>query len=115
MTVTTSGMKTRFGMMVALAMTAGLAACADDKMMAAAPVAAPAPIAAPAPAPMKAMSKMEQTKALQTALNSNGAKLKADGVAGKKTTAAVAAFQKAKGMKATGKVDDKTAAALGVM
>ena len=114
MTVTTSGMKTRFGMIVALAMTAGLAACADDNM-AAAPAAAPAPIAAPAPAPMKPMSKMEHTKAVQTALNSNGAKLKVDGVYGKKTAAAVAHFQKAKGMKATGKVDDKTASALGVM
>lgn len=113
MSVTTSGMKTRFGMIVALALTAGLAACADDKM--AAPAAAPAPVAAPAPAPMKAMTAKEKTAAVQTALNANGAKLKVDGVYGKKTAAAVAHFQKSKGMKATGKVDDKTAAALGAM
>lgn len=113
MTTSPSGMKTRLGMIVALAMTAGLAACADDKMMAA-PAAAPAPIAAPAPAPMKAMTPKEKTAALQTALNANGAKLVVDGVAGKKTTAAVAAYQKSKGMKATGKVDPKTAAALGL-
>ncbi len=112
MSVTSSGMKSRLGMFVALAMTAGLAACADDKM-AAAPT--PAPVAAPAPAPAKPMNKMEQTKAVQTALNSNGAKLTVDGIYGKKTAAAVAHFQKAKGMKATGKVDDKTASALGVM
>ena len=55
------------------------------------------------------------TNAFATALNANGAKLKVDGVYGKKTAAAVAHFQKSKGMKATGKVDDKTAAALGAM
>ena len=114
MTTSPSGMKTRLGMIVALAMTAGLAACADHKMMMDAPAAAPAPVAAPAPAPMKAMMPKEKTAALQTALNANGAKLVVDGVAGKKTTAAVAAYQKSKGMKATGKVDPKTAAALGL-
>lgn len=111
MTASPSGMKTRFGMIVALAMTAGLAACADDKM-AAAP--APAPMAAPAPAPMKPMTAKEKTAAVQTALNSNGAKLTVDGIYGKKTAAAVASYQKSKGMKATGRVDAKTAAALGL-
>ncbi len=113
MTASPSGMKTRFGMIVALAMTAGLAACADDKM-AAAPAPAPAPMAAPAPAPMKPMTAKEKTAAVQTALNSNGAKLTVDGIYGKKTAAAVASYQKSKGMKATGRVDAKTAAALGL-
>jgi peptidoglycan hydrolase-like protein with peptidoglycan-binding domain len=82
-------MTTRFGLIVALALTAGLAACADDKM--AAPAAAAAPVAAPAPAAAAPMTAKEKTAAIQTALNKNGAKLKVDGVAGKKTAAAVAA------------------------
>ncbi len=108
MTATPTGMKTRFGLIVGLALTAGLAACADDKM-AAAPAAAPAPVAAPAPAPMTAK---EKTAAIQSALNKNGAKLKVDGVAGKKTAAAIASYQKAHKLKVTGKADDKTSAML---
>ncbi len=113
MTASPSGMKTRFGMIVALAMTAGLAACANDTP-AAAPAPAPAPVAAPAPAPAKPVTAKEKTAALQTALNSNGAKLTVDGVNGKKTAAAVAAYQKSKGLKPTGKADPKTTAALGL-
>ena len=113
MTVTQTGMKTRLGLFVALALTAGLAACADDKMAPATTSAAP-PAAAAAPAPMKAMTPKEKTMALQTALNSNGAKLVVDGVNGRKTSHAVAMYQKAHSMKATGKVDAKTAAALGL-
>jgi|GEM_PF-3575633 len=110
MTATPTGMKTRFGLIVGLALTAGLAACADDKM-AAAPAAAPAAAAAPAPAPAP-MTAKEKTAAIQTALNKNGAKLKVDGIAGKKTAAAIAAYQKAHKLKVTGKADDKTSAML---
>jgi peptidoglycan hydrolase-like protein with peptidoglycan-binding domain len=113
MTTTATGIKTRFGMIVALALTAGLAACASDDKMAAAP--APAPAAAPAPAPAMPMSHADHVKALQTALNNNGAKLVVDGRYGKKTAHAVAAYQKAHGLKATGRDDAKTSAALGVM
>ncbi len=110
MTVTPTGMKTRFGLIVGLALTAGLAACADDKM-AAAPAAAPAPVAAPAPAPAP-MTAKEKTAAIQSALNKNGAKLKVDGVAGKATSKALAVYQKAHKLKVTGKADDKTTAML---
>ncbi len=104
-------LKSRLGLVVALALTAGLAACADDKM---APAAAPAPVAAPAPAPMMPMTPKEKTAALQTALNNNGSKLPVDGVYGKKTASAVAAYQKSKGMKATGRADVATLKALGL-
>jgi peptidoglycan hydrolase-like protein with peptidoglycan-binding domain len=63
---------------------------------------------------MAPMTPKEKTMALQTALNNNGAKLVVDGVYGKKTAAAVAAFQKSKGMKPTGRADAKTLAALGL-
>ncbi len=109
--MTSTVLKSRLGLVVALALTAGLAACADDKM---APASAPAPVAAPAPAPMMPMTPKEKTAALQTALNNNGAKLLVDGVYGKKTASAVAAYQKSKGMKATGRADAKTLAALGL-
>jgi peptidoglycan hydrolase-like protein with peptidoglycan-binding domain len=114
MTTTSTGIKTRLGMLVALALTAGLAACAsDDTTTAAAP--APAPVAAPAPAPAPApMTHADRTKALQTALNNNGAKLVVDGRYGKKTAHAVAAYQKAHGLKPTGRADAKTEAALGL-
>ena len=113
--MTSTVLKSRLGLVVALALTAGLAACADDKM-APAPAPAPAPIAAPAPAPapMMPMTPKEKTAALQTALNNNGAKLPVDGVYGKKTSSAIAAYQKSKGMKATGRADAKTLAALGL-
>lgn len=109
--MTSTVLKSRLGLVVALALTAGLAACADDKM---APAAAPAPVAAPAPAPMMPMTPKEKTAALQTALNNNGSKLPVDGVYGKKTASAVAAYQKSKGMKATGRADVATLKALGL-
>lgn len=109
--MTSTVLKSRLGLVVALALTAGLAACADDKM---APAPAPAPVAAPAPAPMMPMTPKEKTAALQTALNNNGSKLPVDGVYGKKTASAVAAYQKSKGMKATGRADVATLKALGL-
>ena len=109
--MTSTVLKSRLGLIVAVAMTAALGACADTTP---APAPAPAPMAAPAPAPMAPMTPKEKTAALQTALNNNGAKLTVDGVYGKKTSVAIAAFQKSKGMKATGRADAKTAAALGL-
>ena len=109
--MTSTVLKSSLGVFVALAMTAALGACSDS---APAPAPAPAPVAAPAPAPMAPMTPKEKTMALQSALNNNGAKLVVDGVYGKKTAAAVAKFQKAKGMKATGRADAKTLAALGL-
>ena len=111
--MTSTVLKSRLGLIVAVAMTAALGACADTTP-APAPAPAPAPMAAPAPAPMAPMTPKEKTAALQTALNNNGAKLTVDGVYGKKTSVAIAAFQKSKGMKATGRADAKTAAALGL-
>jgi hypothetical protein len=55
-----------------------------------------------------------RTKALQKALNANGADLTGDGEFGPKTQAAVKAFQKAKGLPVTGKGDPATRAALGL-
>jgi peptidoglycan hydrolase-like protein with peptidoglycan-binding domain len=89
-----------------------------------APAAAtPAPAAsAPAAAPMAGMSgmkakpdasaRMDRVKKLQTALNANGATVPVDGKMGPKTHAALMDFQKAKGLKATGRMDKETMAAL---
>ena len=91
--------------------------------------AAPAPSAAPAPAaaapsaaaPMKAahphtgahaMTHSQRVERVQTALNANGAQLAVDGKMGPKTRAALEAFQKAHGLKVTGRVDKETIAAL---
>ena len=56
----------------------------------------------------------EEVKMVQEALNKQGAKLKVDGVAGKQTRAALSKFQKANGLKATGKADAATLAKLGI-
>lgn len=54
------------------------------------------------------------TKAVQTALNKNGASLKVDGKMGKGTRAALKDYQKANGLPQTGRVDDATKTKLGV-
>jgi peptidoglycan hydrolase-like protein with peptidoglycan-binding domain len=95
------------------------AASAPAAAPAAAAPAASAPAAAAPSAAMPAM-KMKPTAAartqrvekLQTALNANGASLPVDGKMGPKTHAALMDFQKAKGLKATGRVDKETMAAL---
>jgi len=51
---------------------------------------------------MKNGSKGENVKALQTILNSFGAKLKADGIFGKKTESALIAYQRKNGLKTDG-------------
>ena len=109
--MTSTVFKSRLGLIVAVALTVGLGACADSQP---APAPAPAPIATPAPMPAMPMSPKEKTMALQTALNNGGAKVTVDGVYGKKTASAVAAYQKSKGMKATGRADAKTMAAMGL-
>ncbi len=52
--------------------------------------------------------------AIQTALNKNGAMLKADGMMGMKTRAALKKFQSKHGLKATGYANKATLKALGV-
>jgi peptidoglycan hydrolase-like protein with peptidoglycan-binding domain len=79
----------------------------------AAPTAAtPAPAANAHPGGMHAMNRTQRIEKLQTALNANGAQLTVDGKMGPKTSAALSAFQQAHGLKATGKVDKATIAAL---
>jgi peptidoglycan hydrolase-like protein with peptidoglycan-binding domain len=56
----------------------------------------------------------ESVKAVQTALNKNGAKLKVDGMMGPGTRGALKKYQSANGLKATGRIDDATKAKLGV-
>ena len=53
-------------------------------------------------------------KAIQEALDKAGAKLKADGLMGKKTEGALKAFQAKHGLKATGTANKATLKALGV-
>jgi len=60
------------------------------------------------------MSK-EKVKEVQTALKEKGFEPgEADGVAGPKTHQAIRDFQKSKNLQATGRIDDRTASALGV-
>ena len=88
----------------------------------AAPSAAAPTTASPSTMPAKpahshagkasAATHMQRVERLQTALNSNGANLTVDGKMGPKTSAALMAFQKAHGLKATGHADRATIAAL---
>jgi peptidoglycan hydrolase-like protein with peptidoglycan-binding domain len=55
-----------------------------------------------------------QVKAVQTALNKEGYSLKVDGHMGKQTHAALMKYQKANGLKATGKADEATLKKLGI-
>ena len=57
---------------------------------------------------------MPDAKAVQTALNSNGASLKVDGKMGKATRAALRKFQASKNLPKTGKADAATTKALGL-
>ena len=76
-----------------------------------------APAKSSVPAKKKAASKKagsESVKAVQTALNKNGASLKVDGMMGPGTRAALKKYQSANGLKATGRIDDATKTKLGV-
>jgi peptidoglycan hydrolase-like protein with peptidoglycan-binding domain len=82
------------------------------------PATASPPAAAASPgAPMHgggmhAMSRTQRIEKLQTALNANGAQIPVDGKMGPKTSAALSTFQQAHGLKATGRPDKATIAAL---
>ncbi|MCB2228683.1 MAG: peptidoglycan-binding protein [Desulfarculaceae bacterium] len=104
--------------MVSMALCAAPLAMAAEQAAPAAPAVTKAAPAKAAPAAkakgMKAVKVNPKVRVLQDALNANGAKLKVDGVWGKKTKMALKHFQKAKGLKVTGKVDKATKAALGL-
>jgi len=74
------------------------------------------PAAKAMPAKKSAAKKggSESVKALQTALNKNGASLKVDGMMGKGTRDALKKYQAANGLKATGRPDAATKSKLGV-
>jgi peptidoglycan hydrolase-like protein with peptidoglycan-binding domain len=77
--------------------------------------AAPSAAAPSAAAPTKAMhasARSARVEQLQNALNSNGATLTVDGKMGSKTKAALMDFQKAHGLKVTGRPDKETRDAL---
>ncbi|MCF8033556.1 MAG: peptidoglycan-binding protein [Desulfarculaceae bacterium] len=102
---------------LALATVVSMALCAAPMALAAdQPAAADKPaMAKPMKAkPMKAVKVNPKVRVLQDTLNKNGAKLKVDGIWGKKTKMALKQFQEAKGLKVTGKVDKATKAALGL-
>jgi len=76
------------------------------------PVAAPAAPATPPPT-LKEGARSDTVRILQQLLVNNGASIAVDSAFGPKTTAAVKAFQKKKGLAADGIVGPKTWAALG--
>lgn len=78
----------------------------------AAPAAAAPAAATPTTGAKTHATRTERVERLQSALNANGAKLTVDGKMGPKTHAALMDFQKAHGLKATGKPDKDTIAAL---
>jgi len=91
-----------------------------------APVAAPAPVATPVAVttPATTLSKLpvrgnrgNNVMVVQRALMAAGITVKggADGIFGGATTVAIQAFQTAKGINASGKLDQRTAIALGVV
>ena len=73
-----------------------------------------AEMSAKKPMAKKSVKSNKAVMALQEALNKNGAKLKADGVSGKQTRAALRNYQKANGLKVTGTVNKATKAKLGL-
>jgi hypothetical protein len=110
--------KHRLGFIGAGMVAIVLAGCASGESQTAAPMppptAAPPPaMAAPAPAP-KPMTHQQLIQSVQTALNSNGAKLTVDGRMGPKTAAALRSYQHQHSLKVTGQPDAATLKALGV-
>jgi peptidoglycan hydrolase-like protein with peptidoglycan-binding domain len=118
--------KRRFATPVCLAIVTsllGAAAFAQARAAPAAPAtAAPAASAPAAAAPSAArpasgarthaMGHSQRVEKLQSALNASGATLTVDGKMGSKTHAALMDFQKAHGLKATGRPDKETRDAL---
>jgi len=88
------------------------AAPATSAPPAAAAPAAPSSATPTTGAKTHAMGRMERVEKLQAALNAKGAALTVDGKMGPKTHAALMDFQKAHGLKTTGRPDKETIAAL---
>lgn len=63
---------------------------------------------------MKMMMNKAWVKHVQEALISHGARIRTDGICGKKTIDALRTFQKARGLKVTGMPDPETLKALGI-
>ena len=63
---------------------------------------------------MKMMMNKAWVKHLQAALIGHGARIRTDGICGKKTIDAIRAFQKTQGLKVTGMPDAETLKALGI-
>ena len=63
---------------------------------------------------MKMMMNKTWVKHVQAALISHGARIRTDGICGKKTIDAIRAFQKTQGLKVTGMPDAETLKALGI-
>lgn len=105
----------------AFAGTAAQQSAASGSSMKAVQAATPSKPMAPKPAASMPNKKTTWTKfthaqvmTVQNALTGKGYTVKADGIWGKKTRAALKDFQKKNGLKATGHPDAKTLAALGV-
>lgn len=94
------------------ALTLSLPAMADNAMPAAPAHEAAKPMMPTKPAHKPAMKHVMHAsmmvKEAQEALNKHGAMLKADGMMGPKTRAAIRSFQKANGLKATGHLSKMT-------
>ena len=103
-----------------LSVCATLAACCKCPPPPPPPAPCPQVSEAPKPAPEpKESSKKKNAKPatlarVQSELNKRGAKIKADGKAGPKTTLALQKFQKHNGLKVTGKADKPTLTKLGL-
>jgi peptidoglycan hydrolase-like protein with peptidoglycan-binding domain len=93
-----------------LAFALGPAAVAQEK----APVEKKVQAEKAPKAPKPKVAPDEKVKDIQEALNKAGAKLKVDGIMGKKTHAAIKNFQKKQGLKVTGEPDKETLAKLGI-
>jgi peptidoglycan hydrolase-like protein with peptidoglycan-binding domain len=99
----------------AVAVPVSFTSAAEQPRRPAAPKAAAAPKAGAVSKPAKPKGAgSDQVKAVQAALNKQGAALKEDGVFGNKTRAALQKFQKANGLKITGRMDQPTLDKLGV-
>lgn len=113
---TTKGLPTSGILDAPTAVALGLIAPAAPAPVVAAPVAAPVATASLTKLPVRG-NRGESVAVVQRALVAAGIAVKggADGVFGGATTVALQAFQTAKGIPATGKLDTRTAIALGVV
>jgi len=98
-------------------LAAGILLAGVSSAVAASPAAAgaSAPAATTAPSHSHHGMSSKHVKAIQGALNQNGAQLNVDGRWGPKTRSALMDFQQKNGLKATGHADKATLAKLNVM